>query len=97
MSSRNDDIAPPSTEGQALAVEETDLSERCQELQQGIEQDEEGMRVALHELTGAARSKLDVRKHIKTFPLTWAIGGFLVGMWLGSRRPLARVGDERRS
>ena len=42
------------------------------------------MRVAMHELAGAAGSKLDVSEHIKKFPLTWVIGAFLVGIWLGS-------------
>jgi len=51
----------------------------------------------MHELTGAAGSKLDVSEHIKKFPLTWAIGAFLVGVWLGSRGAPAHVAGQRRS
>lgn len=79
-----------------MAVDKTDFVEQRQDLLQGIERDEEGLRVAVHELTGAAGSKLDVAEHIKKFPLTWTIGAFLVGVWLGSRGVLARVDGKMR-
>jgi hypothetical protein len=65
-------------------------------LLQSIEQDEEKMRVAMHELAGAARFKLDVGERIKQFPLTWVIGACLVGVWLGSRDARARVAGQMR-
>jgi hypothetical protein len=61
-------------------------TEQRDHLLQSIEQDDEKVRVAMHELAGAARFKLDVGEHIKQFPLTWVIGACLVGAWLGSRR-----------
>ena len=66
-------------------MEKTDFAEQREDLLQGIERDQEEVRVAVHDLTGAAGSTLDVSEHIKKFPLTWAIGAFLVGVWLGSR------------
>lgn len=66
-------------------MDDTAFEERREDLLHSIERDEEQVRVALHELTGAAGFKLDVGERIKAFPLTWAIGAFLVGAWLGSR------------
>jgi hypothetical protein len=66
-------------------VDQTEFSERREDLLQSIEQDREGVRVALHELTGAVEFKLAIGERIKAFPLTWAIGALLVGAWLGSR------------
>jgi len=63
----------------------TDFAEQRDELLQSIEQDEEEVRIALHELGEAAEQKLDVSERIKTSPLTWAFGAFLVGAWLGAR------------
>ena len=63
----------------------TAFAEQRDDLLHGLERDEEGLRVAVHELTDAAGAKVDVSEYIKKFPLTWAIGGFLVGVWLGSR------------
>jgi hypothetical protein len=66
-------------------VETTDFAEQREDLLQSIERDEEEVRVAVQELTGAARSSLHVSEYIKKFPLTWAMGALLVGVWLGSR------------
>ena len=74
---------------------QTDFAEQREDLLQSIERDEEEVRVAVHALTGAAGSKLDVGQHIKEFPLTWALGAFLVGVWLGSRG--APSNGQRRS
>jgi hypothetical protein len=79
-----------------LAVDKTDFAEQREDLLHGIERDEEEVRVAVQELTGAARSTLDVSEHIKKFPLTWAIGAFFVGVWLGSRGAAAPVTGQRR-
>ena len=74
-----------------------DFAERRENLLQGIERAEEAVRVAVHELTGAAGSTLDVSAHIKKFPLTWAIGAFLVGVWLGRRGAPLNTAGQRRS
>ncbi len=65
--------------------ENTTFAEQREDLLESIERDQEEVRVAVHELTGAAGSALDVSEHIRKFPLTWAIGAFLVGAWLGRR------------
>lgn len=66
-------------------METIDFDEQRQDLLQAIERDEEEVRVAVQELTGAARSTLNVSEQIKKFPLTWAVGAFFIGAWLGSR------------
>ena len=68
-------------------MEDTNFAEQREDLLQLIERDQEEVRAAMHDLTGAARSKLDVSEHIREFPLTWAIGALLIGWWLGSRGP----------
>jgi len=77
-------------------VETTDFAEQRDDLLQSIARDAEEVRLAVQELTGAARSTLNVSEHIKKFPLTWAMGAFLVGAWLGSRgTPLNAVRQGR--
>jgi len=83
-------------------VDKADFAEQRDDLLQSIERDQEEVRVAVHALTGAARSTLSVSEHIKEFPLTWAMGAFLVGAWLGSRgarmrapEPLNGAGQRR--
>ncbi len=66
----------------APVVDMPDFAEQCEDLRQGIERDQEGVRVAVHELTGAAGSKLDVSEHIKQVPAD-------VGDWRISRRRMA--------
>ncbi|MBI4514972.1 MAG: hypothetical protein HY699_04040 [Deltaproteobacteria bacterium] len=77
-------------------MEKTDFAEQREDLLQGIERDREEVRVAVHQLTGAAGSTLDVSEHIKKFPLTWAIDAFLVGVWLGSRGASVGAAGQRR-
>lgn len=78
-------------------MNDPDFAERREDLLQSIEHDREEVRVALHELTGAAGLKLDVGERIKASPLTWAIGAFLVGAWLGSRGASVDGAGQRRS
>ncbi|HVM95298.1 MAG TPA: hypothetical protein VMT89_02860 [Candidatus Acidoferrales bacterium] len=54
-------------------------------LRRSIERDEQELRAAVHDLTGAARAELGLAEHIQRAPLTWVAGGLLIGMWLGSR------------
>lgn len=77
-------------------MEKTDFAEQRQDLLQSIERDEEEVRVAVQELTVAARSTLDLSEHIRKFPLTWAIGALLVGVWLGSRGGSRTLAAQRR-
>lgn len=77
-------------------MEGTPFSIQREELLQSIERDEEDARVAVRQLADVAGAKLDVGERIKAFPLTWVLGGLLVGVWLGSRgAPIAVT--ERRS
>lgn len=78
-------------------MEKTDFAEQREDLLQSIERDQEEVRVAVQELTAAARSTLDVSELIKKFPLTWAMGAFLVGAWLGSRGAPLNAAEQRRS
>jgi hypothetical protein len=73
----------------------TEFAEQREDLLKSIELDREEVRVAVHELTGAARSTLSAGEHIKEFPLTWAAGAFLVGAWLGSRGISLNVAQRR--
>jgi len=70
-------------------------SEHRDHLLRSIEQDEEEMRVATHELTEAVRFKLDLGERIKQSPLTWVIGACLMGAWLGSRGARGLVAGQR--
>lgn len=73
-----------------------EFAEQREDLLQSIERDEEEVRVAVQELTGAARSTLDLSEHIRKFPLTWAIGALLVGAWLGTRGGARNLAAQRR-
>lgn len=70
-------------------------TEQRDHLLRSIEQDEEKMRAATHELAGAVRFKLDLGERIKQSPLIWVIGACLVGVWLGSRGTRAGVAGQR--
>ena len=75
---------------------DADFAEQRDHLLQSIEQDEQEVRLAVQKLTGAAQSSLDVRERIKESPLMWAVGAFLVGMWLGSSDGRVYVAGRRR-
>ena len=74
-----------------------DFAEQREDLLQSIERDQEEVGGGVHELTGAARSTLKLSEHIKKFPLTWAMGAFLIGAWLGSRGTSSNAVGQRRS
>lgn len=78
-----------------MIVGNVDFTEQREHLLQSLEQAEAQVRLAVHDLTDAAESKLDLRTPIKRFPLSWTIGAFLVGMWLGSRRRIDESGRGR--
>lgn len=76
-------------------MDDADFTEQREELLQSIEQHSEDVRVALHELTDAAEQKLDVAGRIRAAPIAWLCGGFLLGIWLGSRRGAGAAAPRR--
>ena len=54
-------------------------------LLQEIQRDQEELRRAVQELTGTARLQFALSERIKSAPLSWLLGGFLLGVWLGGR------------
>jgi hypothetical protein len=63
-----------------------DVTERHEELLHSIEEDEEVLREAVHELAEATERKLDVTRFVRASPLEWVVGAFCVGLWLGMDR-----------
>ncbi|HXC51774.1 MAG TPA: hypothetical protein VN634_12865 [Candidatus Limnocylindrales bacterium] len=63
-----------------------DVSERKEELLHSIEEDEEELLEAMHELAEATEQKLDIAQYIRSRPFAWVAGAFCVGLWLGMRR-----------
>jgi hypothetical protein len=76
-------------------MENDDYTEQRDDLLEAIERDREDLRVAMHELTEAAGSKLDIGDHIRSSPLAWALGAFLIGAWLGERAASDGIGQRR--
>lgn len=68
-------------------MDNIEFAEQREDLLQSIQRDEEEVRAAVQQLTTAARSHLEVREYIKAFPMSWMIGAFLVGAWLGISGP----------
>ena len=66
-------------------MDNADFVEQREVLLESIKRDEQEVRGAIEELTAAARLQLNVRKYVEEFPLTWLIGSFLIGLWVGSR------------
>jgi hypothetical protein len=62
-----------------------EMSERKEELIHSIEEDQEELLEAMHELAEATEQKLDLSRHIRSHPLAWVAGAFCVGLWLGMR------------
>ncbi|MGH3055015.1 MAG: hypothetical protein ACRDL7_08575 [Gaiellaceae bacterium] len=75
-------------------METMDFTEQRDDLLQAIQRDQEEVRGAIHELADAAQVKLSLSEHIKQSPLTWVIGGFVVGLWLGVRSDSHTVTGE---
>jgi hypothetical protein len=62
-----------------------DVTERKEELLHGIEEDEEELLEAMHELAEATEQKLDLSRYIRAHPYAWIAGAFCAGLWLGLR------------
>lgn len=67
----------------------TPLAVRRADLLVSIAKDQQDVRLALRHLAGGVESSLNPGVHIRASPLSWTLGAFLVGMWLG--RPAASV------
>ena len=55
-------------------------------LQQALEQHKQELRLAVQDLTIAARSWSDPSESIRLHPGAWLAGAFVVGLWLGRGR-----------
>ena len=60
--------------------------EHREALQQNLEQHKQELRVAVQDLTVAARSWSDPSESIRVHPGAWLASAFLVGVWLGRGR-----------
>lgn len=69
-----------------MADEDAPYVEQRAQILDSIERNEEELRQAVEELTEVAREQLTPSEWIKSSPLPFLTGGFLFGMWLGSRR-----------
>jgi hypothetical protein len=64
----------------------SEYAEQRDQLLESIERDQEELLEAVHELGDAAKATFDMSERIREHPLSWVIGGLLVGLWLGYRR-----------
>ena len=55
-------------------------------LRQSLEQHKHELRLAVQDLTVAARSWSDPSQSVRLHPVAWLAGAFAVGLWLGSGR-----------
>lgn len=69
-----------------MANENGEVSERKEDLLHSLEEDEEALREAMHELAEATEHKLDLAQYVRTHPYAWIGGAFCVGLWLGMGR-----------
>jgi hypothetical protein len=61
-------------------------SESREALRQSLEQHKEELRLAVQDLSTAARSWSDPAEAIRHRPAAWLTGAFIVGLWLGRGR-----------
>jgi len=76
-----------------------DVSDRKEELLQSIEEDEEELYEAMHELAEATEQTFDVARYIRAHPYVWLTGAFCVGVWMGWPRtsePTVQLVNPRR-
>ena len=60
--------------------------QRLDALRERVEEQEVELHDAVQEFEDVARRAIDVRHWIRSRPLLWATGAFLVGAWLGGRK-----------
>jgi hypothetical protein len=78
----------------------SEYAEQRDVLLESIEREQEELLDAVHDLTESARATFDLGDRIREYPLSWLVGGLLVGLWLGYRpTPLpvvmAKTGGRR--
>ena len=61
------------------------VPEEREAIRQNLEEHKREIRVAVEELTQAAKSWPDPRERIRSRPGAWLLGGVLVGLWIGWR------------
>jgi len=49
-----------------------------------VEDSQRELRHALDDLQAAVQSRFDIRARIAAEPFPWIVGGFVVGLWIGS-------------
>lgn len=76
-----------------MANENGEVSERKEELLHSIEEDEEELLEAMHELAEATEQKLDIKRYIRAHPYAWVAGAFCAGLWFGMRKEPTTVID----
>ena len=59
---------------------------RLDELRERVEEQEAELHVAVEELQDVARRAVDVRYWVRSRPVVWIAGAFLLGAWLGGRQ-----------
>ena len=69
----------------ADAIPTSELDER-EALRESIEDNEAELLDAVVELKAAVTRQIQLRERIAQHPIPWMAGGFLVGLWLSSRR-----------
>ena len=60
--------------------------QRLDALRERVEEQEVELHDAVQELEDVTRRAIDARQWIRSRPLLWAAGAFLVGAWLGGRK-----------
>jgi hypothetical protein len=60
--------------------------EQREALRQNLEQHKQDLRLAVQDLTVAARSWSDPTESIRLHPGTWLASAFVFGLWLGRGR-----------
>ena len=61
--------------------------ERIEVLRDLVEEQQTELHSAVGELEDVARRAIDARYWIRSRPFLWVGGAFLIGAWLGGRRP----------
>ena len=62
-----------------------DVDER-EVLRQAIEEDKAELLDAVDELKAAVSNQFQLRERIAEHPVPWLVGGFLLGLWLSTRK-----------
>lgn len=78
-------------------MDDLTFDEQRDDLLESIEKDRQEIRVAVGELADSAGMHVDLRARIRSAPLAWTIGAFLLGTWLGTRSGPGNDDQRRRT